>query len=197
MNREGRHQSEELSRDPLLGQLIALHHELRQEIGDRWNRSLSFADQVLDRWERARYLGFGEGSSVYDSCLVLGEVAVGEHTWVGPYTVLDGTGGLEIGSYCSISAGVQIYTHHTVAWSLSGGEASIQSASVRIGDRTYIGPQAVISQGVTVGSRAVVGATALVNRDVPDNAIVFGVPARVVGHTERTDDGIELVYREE
>ena len=72
-------------------------------------------DYVSDRWEKARFLGFGENSSIYDSSLVFGDVQVGKNVWVGPYTVLDGSGGrLSIGDDCHICAGSQIYTHDTV-----------------------------------------------------------------------------------
>src|SRR5262245_56825399 len=85
----------------------ALHKILREEIKTRWNRAVPFADELVDRWERAASLGFGKGSSIYDSSLVIGSVDVGEGTWIGPFTVLDGQGGLVIGKYCSISTGVQ------------------------------------------------------------------------------------------
>lgn len=142
------------------------------------DRHVALGDLCTDRWETARFLGFGEGSSCYDNVLVLGQVKVGRHTWIGPNVVLDGTGGLEIGDYCSISAGVQIYTHHTVAWATSLGQAPAEHRSTRIGSGVYIGPNAVISMGVTVGDRAVIGAMAFVNRDVPVGTRVFGIPAR-------------------
>jgi acetyltransferase-like isoleucine patch superfamily enzyme len=92
--------------------------------------------------------------------------------------MLDGSGGLEIGECCSISTGVHVYTHDTVRWALSGGEHDAERAPVRIGDRSYIGSQAVVLKGVTIGDHCVVGAGALVTRDVPPFTIVDGVPAR-------------------
>ena len=162
----------------ILGALHRLHRFLREELRGRWNRTLPFSETVFDRWEKARFLGFGEGSSVYDSCHIFGDVTVGENTWVGPFTILDGTGGLEIGSHCSISAGVQIYTHDTVRWAVSGGKEPPSRSPVKIMDRCYIGPNAVISRGVTIGPGAVVGANSLVLADVPAGAKVYGTPAR-------------------
>lgn len=148
----------------------------------KWNRSLPFADCIVDRWERARLLGFGEGSSIYDSALVLGEVKVGSHTWIGPGTILDGSGGsLEVGDYCSLSAGVHIYTHDTVKWSISGGQSAIETAATRIGNRCYIGPHTVVSRGVRIGDGCIIGAFSLVNQDIPAGSKAFGVPCRVVG----------------
>lgn len=147
----------------------------RREFG----RSTSFGDYYTDRWERARFEGFGEGSSVYDNVLVIGDVRVGKNTWIGPNVVLDGSGGLEIGDFCSISAGAQIYTHHTVEWSISMGRADIPRKPTRIGNGVYLGPNCVIQMGVTIGDGAVVGAMAFVNRDVPAWKIAVGVPARL------------------
>ena len=104
----------------LLQQLKTLWLERRRAVQRQYRRSLPLADYVVDRWEKARELGFGEGTSIYDSALVIGDVQVGRNTWIGPFTVLDGSGGLTIGSNCSISSGVQIYSHDSVAWAISG-----------------------------------------------------------------------------
>ncbi|WP_335903754.1 acyltransferase [Shewanella algae] len=151
---------------------------------ERYNRVLPFGDVIVDRWEKAKLLGFGEGTSIYDSSLVLGHVCVGKHTWIGPSTILDGTGGgLNIGSHCSISAGVQIYTHDTVNRSLTGGQSPISQAPTCIGDNCYIGPNSIIAKGVTIGDNVVVGANSLVMIDIPSNMMAFGTPARIVGDT--------------
>ena len=172
----------ELDTDELQAVLTTLHSNLRQKIKRKWKRSLPFADELFDRWERAKFLGFGKDASIYDSSLVIGDVKVGEGTWIGPFTVLDGSGGLEIGSHCSISAGVQIYTHDSVKWALSGGKEKYEYAPVKIADNCYIGPQTVITKGVTIGNNAVIGASSFVKRDVQAFTIVAGVPAREIGH---------------
>jgi acetyltransferase-like isoleucine patch superfamily enzyme len=144
-----------------------------------YNRFLSSPDYFIDRWERAKIMGFGEGSSVYDSCLVLGDVQVGKNVWIGPYTVLDGSGGgLIIGDNCNICAGVQIYTHSTVEKVINN--ANIEKNNVTIGDNVYVGPNTVISMGSHIGNRVIIGANSFVDKDVPSNTKVFGTPARVV-----------------
>jgi acetyltransferase-like isoleucine patch superfamily enzyme len=158
---------------------------LQSAVAERWQRTLPFGDYLVDRWEKARRLGFGAGSSIYDSSLVLGNVKVGENTWVGPFTVLDGSGGLEIGSNCSISAGVQIYSHDTVEWSVTGGATGPVRSPTRIGSRCYIGPNTVVAKGVTVGDGCVIGANSLVLSDIPEGSKAFGTPCRVVGKATR------------
>lgn len=163
----------------LLRVLIDLLSVKRDEWRAKYDRVLPVGDYLSDRWDKARVLGFGESASIYDSSVVIGDVRVGEGTWIGPFTVLDGSGGLIIGSYCSISAGVQIYTHDTVEWALSGGGKPAVKAPVTIGDRCYIGPNAVISLGVEIGDGCVIGANSFVNRNLAPGSRAWGNPARI------------------
>ena len=165
------------------------------ELKARYSRSLPFADGLFDRWERARRLGFADHASIYDSACVFGDVTVGAKTWIGPWVMLDGSGGgIRIGATCSISAGVHVYTHDTVLWALSGGKLAPRRDAVAIGDRVYIGSQAVIARGVTIGEMCVVAANSFVNRDVPPRTIVGGMPARAIGRVEGDDENVRLVY---
>lgn len=175
--------------------LFALHRVLRDEIKERWNRSVPFADELFDRWERASFLGFGKGSSIYDSSLVLGDVRVDEGTWIGPFTVLDGRGGLFIGRYCDISSGVHLYSHDTVKRALTGGRASEVRKHTRIGDFCYIGPMSIVTHGVTVGEHCVIGANSFVRQDVPAFTIAAGNPARNIGRVEMVNEAdVRLIY---
>jgi acetyltransferase-like isoleucine patch superfamily enzyme len=168
----------------LIDQLRQLWRSRRAEVDDEFHRTLPFGDYIVDRWEKAQTLGFGDGASIYDSALVIGDVTVGEQTWIGPGVVLDGSGGLAIGAHCSISAGVQIYSHDTVAWALSGGEAKAERAPTRIGNRCYLGPNVVVAKGVTIGDGCVVGAGSVVLSDLPAGSKAVGAPARIVASIE-------------
>ena len=152
----------------------------RDDVAAKWQRSLPFGDYVVDRWEKARALGFGEGTSIYDSAVVIGDVSVGSRTWIGPGTVLDGSGGLSIGDNCSISAGVHIYSHDTVKWATSGGVHPYEYATTVIGSRCYLGPHAVVAKGVRIGDGAIVGSHSLVTVDVPPGCKAYGSPARLI-----------------
>jgi len=174
---------------PLYQAIVTLWGQLQAEVAGKWSRTLPFGDYFVDRWERARRLGFAAGSSIYDSTLVLGEVKVGQNTWIGPFVLLDGSGGLEIGSNCSISAGVQVYSHDSVQWAVTGGKAAYARAPTRIGSNCYIGPNTVVAKGVTIGDGCIVGANSLVLGDLGPGSKAFGTPCRVVGRTET--DGAE------
>ncbi len=175
--------------ESLRAQLTQLYERLRAETRERWNRDLPLGELLFDRWERARSLGFGEGASIYHLSLVYGDVEVGSNTWIGPFTLLDGTGGLRIGRNCSISAGVHIYTHDTVKWAVSGGLAPFEHAPVVVGDCCHLGGQSIVAKGVTIGDHSVVGAGSFVNRDLPPYSVSVGAPCRPVGHVEIAPDG--------
>ena len=165
------------------------------ELMDRFDRSLPFGDAMFDRWERARALGFGDDASVYDSALVFGSVEVGDHAWIGPNVLLDGSGGLlRIGAWCSISSGTHIYTHDASVWSVSGGRLPPRTAPVHIGDRCFIGAQSVVMPGVRIGDQSVVGANSFVNRDIPSRQVFAGNPAVRIGDVVDDGDQISFVY---
>ena len=161
--------------------LLELYQGLRADTRERWQRDLPLQELLVDRWERAASLGFGEGSSIYASSYVYGDVKVGRKTWIGPNTLLDGSGGLTIGDGCDISAGVQIYTHDTVRRVVSEGRDDIEHAPVVIGDFTHLGAAAVVLKGVKIGDHCVIGAHALVRAEIPPFTIAAGVPCRPIG----------------
>ncbi len=147
----------------------------------QYNRAVSLGDLLIDRTEKAKFLGFGEGTTVYDSSLVIGDVKVGKNTWIGPFTILDGSAGLEVGDNCSIASGVQIYSHETIDWALSGGKVAYTKAKTIIGHCCYIGPNTVVSMGVKIGNHCLIGANSVVNIDLEDYTIAGGSPCKVIG----------------
>jgi acetyltransferase-like isoleucine patch superfamily enzyme len=126
---------------------------------------------------------------------IVGEPDIGEGTWIGAFCVVDGSGGLTIGRGCDVSCGVQIYTHSTVRRCVSGRRYNeIDRAPVVIGDHVFLGANAVVMMGVTIGDRAVVAAGAVVTADVPEGAVVGGVPAKVIGRVVFEGDEPRIVH---
>lgn len=119
---------------------------------------------------------------------IIGDPRIGSGTWIGAFTIIDGSGGLSIGEGCDISSGVHIYTHSSAKRCVSGRRYSeVDRSPVQIGNRVFIGANAVINMGVTIGDEAVIGAGAVVTASVAPRTIVAGVPARVIGTVDLVD----------
>lgn len=175
-------------------QLKEVYSQLDSSFQKELNRSVSFGDVFVDRWERASKLGFGERTNIYDSSLVIGEVKIGTDCWVGPYTILDGSGELEIGNYTTISAGVHIYTHDNLKNTLSTGKLPIERKKVRIGNNTYLAPNVIVSKGVVLGNFCIAAAGSFVNKSFADFSIIAGVPAKQIGIVKIQEEGIQFEY---
>jgi len=121
-------------------------------------------------------------------CIVRGKqfITMGEDVWIGYFTLIDGSGGLDIGSRVSISSGVHIYTHDSTEYRrlnlpkdpINGSH--IKRAPVKIGSNVQIGANSVIAPGVTIGDNVVIGALSFVNKDIPSNSIAVGTPCKVI-----------------
>ncbi|MBM3176573.1 MAG: acyltransferase [Bacteroidetes bacterium] len=164
----------------LFNKLNSLKEQIDILLKESFDRALPFPDVLFDRWQRATKLGFGRGTSIYDSSYIFGKVHVGENTWIGPFTILDGSGGLRIGNNCSISAGVQIYTHDTVNWAVTGGVAPYDYAETSIGNNCYIAPNCIISKGVHIDNNCIIGANSFVNASFPAYSKLAGNPAKLI-----------------
>lgn len=87
---------------------------------------------------------------------------------------------IRIGDNCFLAPGVHIYTaaHPLDAQErISGAEFG---KPVAIGHNVWIGGRAVINPGVKIGNNAVIASGAVVTKDVPDNAVVGGCPAKII-----------------
>lgn len=124
---------------------------------------------------------------------ITGDPDIGAGTWIGAFTVIDGSGGLTIGVGCDISSGAQVYTHSTVRRCVSGRAfPAVERAPVRIGDHVFVGAGAIVTMGVTIGDHSVVAAGAVVTRDVPPYTVVSGVPARATARVIIEGDQVVL-----
>jgi UDP-2-acetamido-3-amino-2,3-dideoxy-glucuronate N-acetyltransferase len=144
----------------------------------------------------------GEGVAIYHPNLVnLYGCQIGGNTKIGTFVEIQK--GAAIGANCKISShsficeGVEIedgvFIGHGVMFTndiypkavdAKGNlqtEADWQVIRTKVKTRASVGSNATILCGVTVGEGALVGAGAVVTKDVPDYAIVAGVPARIVG----------------
>jgi acetyltransferase-like isoleucine patch superfamily enzyme len=127
----------------------------------------------------------GDGVFLHDGVILdaqLGRISIGENTEINPYCVLYGYGGLSIGREVSIATHTIIVTanHMTDDLHMPINRQPIESIGIVIEDNVWLAANCVILDGVTIASGAVVAAGAVVNKSVPNNTIVAGIPAKVI-----------------
>ena len=167
----------------------------RKKMRSKFNRHVPTGNILNDRNELAKKFNWGDNSSVYDDCLILGDVKLGLNCWVGPFTVLDGNAfPIEIGDWTSIGTGTHIYTHHTIDQALSGGKLKPATAAVSIGKNCFISPQVMIAPGSKIGDCCFVTAQSYVEGSFPDFSIISGNPSKVVGKIEIDENKIKKIF---
>ena len=103
-------------------------------------------------------------------------ITVGKNVFINSGCCFQDQGGIEIGDNCLIGHQVVLATlNHDTA---PEKRSSMFPAPIKIGKNVWIGSHATILAGVTIGDNAVVAAGAVVNKDVPADTIVGGVPAK-------------------
>jgi acetyltransferase-like isoleucine patch superfamily enzyme len=128
-------------------------------------------------------------------CWIIGQPKIGRNTWIGLFTLLDASGGLEIGEGCDVSSGVQIYTHSSVLRCVSGRNfPEIERQNTLIGSKVFIGAGSIILMGTQIGDSCVIAAGSVVKGIIPSYSIVAGSPARIIGRVELKDSKVALIY---
>jgi acetyltransferase-like isoleucine patch superfamily enzyme len=116
-------------------------------------------------------------------------VVIGKDSVIGFGSFLDGRARLTIGNHVDIASEVMIYNSEH---NLEDKQFLPIEEKVEIKDYVFIGPRAIILPGVVVGQGAVVAAGAVVTKDVPDFAIVGGVPAKIIGERKNKNPEYKL-----
>ena len=96
---------------------------------------------------------------------------LGKKTDIGAFTYINATNGVEIGDNVQIASHCSIYSISTIDG---------KKGKVVIKENACIGSHSVVMPGVTIGKNSIIGAFSFVNKDIPDNVIALGVPAKVV-----------------
>ena len=127
------------------------------------------------------------GNSTIFSC-TSAKIVVGDDVSIGPHCyVRAGIGPIRLGSHLTIGSHTAIISgnpdYKRLDIPMKRQIGSVEG--ITIGDDVWIGVGVRIVDGVTIGSGSVVGAGAVVTQDVPDYAIVAGVPAKVIGNRNR------------
>ncbi len=116
-------------------------------------------------------------------CWITGTPEIGEGCWIGPFTLIDGIGGLRIGRGCDISTGAQILSHSTVRRCITEKKYSqIDVGLTVIEDYVFLGTNAVVLMGCHIGHHSIIAAGCVLKEGtvVPPFSLVAGVPGRIV-----------------
>lgn len=128
-------------------------------------------------------IGYGSVVSsvpkVYGRGRLLERLVIGEHTVINVGCQFELNEPVSIGSNVALGHGVMILTTTHSIGGRSRRAGPTRGGAVHIGDGVWIGARATILPGVTVGDGAVVAAGSVVNKNVPPNTVVSGVPAAV------------------
>lgn len=136
---------------------------------------------------RARRIALGDGAALDRGVTLLvngnpkGEPAIriGRRVYINRHTIIDASQSVVVGDDCLIGPFCYI-TDHDHSRGADGRPASgpLVALPVTIGERAWIGAHATILKGVNIGAGAIIGAGSVVTRDVPENAVFAGNPAR-------------------
>lgn len=89
-----------------------------------------------------------------------------------------------LGDHVRVNSGVRFVTHDGGVWVLRHLKDDYKNidifGKITIGNNVHIGTNAIIMPGVSIGSNCIIGCGAIVTKNIPDNSIAVGVPARVI-----------------
>lgn len=88
---------------------------------------------------------------------------------------------ITIGDNVTLAPRVHILAHDASTYLFFG---KTRAADVKIGNEVFVGASSIILPGVTIGNRVVIGAGSIVTKDIPDNSVAVGNPARVICSTD-------------
>ncbi len=125
-------------------------------------------------------------------------IDIKDSVWIGYYSLLDGIGGITIGTGVNIASHTVIYTHSSQNSIRLLGEKFINIPAeerigyiiekVSIGEFTFIGTGCIILPGTRIGKGCIVGAGSVVKGEFPDYSVIVGNPAKVTGSTREVDE---------
>ncbi|WP_053094369.1 acyltransferase [Bacillus sp. 522_BSPC] len=111
-----------------------------------------------------------------------GKIIIGENSFIGAFSLLDGSGGLTIGNHVMIATHVRVVAanHNFDNINMPMKQQGLTTKGIMIENDVWIGTGAVILDGVKVGKGSVIAANSVVTKDVPDYSVVAGVPSKII-----------------
>lgn len=116
-------------------------------------------------------------------------IRIGNNVGIGEYAHLGGAGGLQIGDDCIIGPYFSCHpeNHQFFEQKELIRLQGVERKGITIGKNCWIGAKVTILDGVTIGDNCIIAAGAVVNRDMPSNAVIGGLPAKVIRTRSEND----------
>ena len=140
-----------------------------------------------------QYVNFlkNKGIKIGEKCVIEKDVIFGSEPFL-----------ITIGNNTRISKGVNFITHDGGIWVLRNlglvDKTAVKYGKICVGDNVNIGWNAIIMPGVSIGNNCIIAAGAVVTKDVPDNTIWGGVPAKKIEtigeYYEKNKNELDLTY---
>ena len=122
----------------------------------------------------------GEGTKVVGPIYCTAKLKTGSDCWLGRNFTIHGNGFVDMGDNCDIAKDVTFLTGRQSAEAEDSGTVEDRKNFVCVGEGTWIGAHATLGRNVTIGKGCMVLADACVMKDMPENTLIGGVPARIV-----------------
>jgi acetyltransferase-like isoleucine patch superfamily enzyme len=151
----------------------------RLEIGISWTRSSPFAG--FFKLGKNSRISVNGSFKIFDSCTIfINEDAIlelGDNSFINSNATIHCFKSIRIGSNTVISEGLTMRDSDGHSMKNENFE---KTSSIEIGNNVWIGVNVTILKGVKIGNGAVIAAGAVVNKDIPENSLAGGVPAKVI-----------------
>lgn len=167
----------------ILGRNVVVRHPDKISLGD--NVTIDDNCVIDGRGAGDEGIVIEDGVIVNRNCMILakaGPIRLGRRTSLGSNSSIVSMDGVVLGEAvltaggCTISAGSYRFDNPKLPVM---DQQVYTMGPISIGAKSWLGTGVIVLDGVTVGESAVIGAASLVNRDIPANALAFGVPAKV------------------
>ena len=171
---------ETLGENPEMIELMRFYSRQAQKITMEINTKYHEPDEIAELFSKLIGKPVGESFGLFPPFYTdFGKnITIGNSVFINADCKFQDQGGIFIDDGALIGHGVVLATlNHDLD---PEKRQQLHPAPIHIGKRVWIGANATITQGVTIGDNSVVAAGAVVNKDVPANTVVGGVPARVI-----------------
>lgn len=120
-------------------------------------------------------IGYGADIRLFDEATII----LGKDSYINNYCLIRCADKIEIGDNCSISYNCTMLDSDFHRVEYNDNKSNEDKKPITIGNHVLIGANVTILKGVTIGNNVVIGAGSVVNRNIPDNSLAVGNPAKV------------------